>query len=104
MSIENKFILITVFILISVWNGIHADGAYGTGNHISVNVGDNVTLDCDMTARGLLQYPVYWGKDGMSIATKYQNGRPFIVSTYSHLSYTVEYCTVGVKLETGDCH
>ena len=89
----NNFKLITIFIMISVWNGIHADGAYGTTNHISVNLGDTITLDCDLATAGIiLRYPVFWVKEGMTVATKKQNGQPDIANGFiPQLGYTVKY-------------
>ena len=82
--------------MISGWKGIHAEGAYGTENHISVNEGDDVTLDCDLTGAGvMLQYPVYWEREGIIIAIKEQNHRPYILSKYSHLRFSVKYTNSG---------
>ena len=90
---QNNFILIAVFTIISLWNGIHAEVAYDTTNHISVNLGDTIILDCDLaTAGAILIYPVFWVKDSRRlIATKNKNGQPYIHSEYFHLRYSVDY-------------
>ena len=46
---------------------------------LAVNVGDNVTLDCNLAAAGIIiKYPVFWMKGEEKIVVKHQNRAPDI--------------------------
>ena len=55
-----------------------------------MNLGDTLTLDCDLAPAGVIfVYPVFWAREGTTIAFKNQNAEPEIIE--SHLSHSVHF-------------
>ena len=69
---------------------MNGDAAAFAGQDVIANVGDNVTLDCNLAAAGIIiKYPVYWMKGEEYIGVKQQNLAPFIYPSPANQRYSV---------------